>query len=161
MRQSHYCKRIYKNILGVAGVHQNNFKPVLLQYLESWNPIDTRRFHRNTGDTTRLEPFSQVMQVLRKGAKRTYWEITAVWVYGGQVNGRTNVDSGSIWIDQLQILLIGVYLLHGRNSSVYHWRGGAMQVLHLPNRDHRENGVAALTSASEAGSNKKSEGIQS
>jgi hypothetical protein len=64
-------------VLGVTRIDQNDLEPALFENLIGRDPIDPGGLHRHTGNATRLEPVRQIVQVLRKCAKRTYWRVSA------------------------------------------------------------------------------------
>lgn len=69
-----------RHVLGVTRIDQNDCKPALLKNFVGWDPIDPGRFHRDTRHAAGFEPVCQIMQVLRKGAERTYRSVGAGWV---------------------------------------------------------------------------------
>ena len=60
------------DVLGVAGVDQNNLEAALFEYLVGWDPIHARGFHRDAGHTVRFEPVSEIMQIMSEGPKGTH-----------------------------------------------------------------------------------------
>jgi len=69
------------------------------------------------------EPVSQIMQVMGEGAKRTHWCIRHVGIDCRHVFTRTDINSRSADVHRL--------------PPVGNRRAWAMQIRHLPNRDHR------------------------
>jgi hypothetical protein len=66
-----------RHVLGVTRIDQNDLEAALLKNLIGRDPINPGGFHRYTGHATRFEPIRQIVQVLRKSAKRSHWRIGA------------------------------------------------------------------------------------
>src|SRR2546422_6647772 len=62
-----------------------DFNAASLQNLEQRNPIHTSGFHRHRIDTTPLQPVRQIVQILRKGGKRSHR-------VGVSIGGHSNED---------------------------------------------------------------------
>ena len=69
-----------RHVLGVAGVHEDYVKPVLLEDLEGRYPVDPGGFHRHAGDAAGSDPDDQIVQVVREGTVRAPGHISAVGV---------------------------------------------------------------------------------
>lgn len=87
------------NVLDVVGVYDPNVNFSLLQNLEQGNPIHARRLHRDRPNPALLQPVGQPLQIGREGLKALNGFRVSVARYGNEYLRCTNVDSGSIGLD--------------------------------------------------------------
>jgi hypothetical protein len=118
-----------RDVLHVPGIDQKDLEPCRLKDLKEGNPIDSRRFHRDSFDAALLEPLSRCLKFGGEGAKAPDRLRIPVRRYCDIDLGRADINARGIGLQDVGSYRPGYFSLwfcrHGCSFSYSFHAGGS------------------------------------